>query len=995
MAEYPRGSEWRLWDLHIHSTYSCESSAKLSHKDIFESASANKIAVISITDHSNVDGLDEALAVWENGTDSQGKKFSEIISFFPGVELKADAGRKGVHFLAVFPTKIPAEGYEQKVDKAFLKESFLSKIGCSESDIKGYGAGDYKNGLFKVAVDFEKTAKLVRSLGGLIIVHSGNKASSVENEISHSATDASPEELLNTLGPQKAKLMTEYVDICELPNWSRYHQKQKDFYLQTFNKPSVVFSDSHSTYKNICPTWIKADPTFEGLKQVLNEPHDRVCIQEPPSVLNHIKQNAPKYIWSVSIEPTNSEPGWFNDTIPLNSNLVAVIGNKGTGKSALADIISLLGNTSQFANFSFLQPQKFRNSKSGKASLFQAEMSWLDSDISGPMVLDENPAPGSVEKVKYLPQNFIDEICTDLSATQDSLFYQELQGVIFSHLQEHERLGCDSLFELLEQESEETEQQIQNKIDKIVQINGDIVGLQQKLSAESRTEIENRLAEKKRFVKQTLKDRPRKPSAPAETENIKNQQDILNEIAELQQRADQLLAIKIRYEGQRVEISRKIAQTNKLTEHLIWVTEKVEEYRGTITELAKSTEIVPDKLFAVQINRKPVQLRHDELFNDNLDIDKLLGADEYSIEWELAPLQRNIQRLKDDLSKPEKEYQEYLQQLKNWKQRVLIAYGEKIDPQKDTIRKLQMELNYLGEIPQRIHELTKSRLDFVKEVYRLKTTLKEKFRRLHSPVQQFIAEHPIAQREAFPLSFQVSIAEEGFLQNFFEYISQGKNGSFCGTEQGQQRLANILDRTDFDREESSIYFLEEILVNLTEDKRDSQAAALAIDTQLKKNTTEEELLNMLFSLSYLKPIYNLQWDNKGVELLSPGERGQLLLIFYLLIDRATIPLIIDQPEENLDNQTVYKVLVPCIKEAKEKIQVILVTHNPNLAVVCDAEQIICVKMDKKNKNTISYVTGAIENPVINRKIVEILEGTEPAFRVRKSKYQFTGEQKRL
>ncbi|MEA3468385.1 MAG: DNA repair protein, partial [Thermodesulfobacteriota bacterium] len=277
-------------------------------------------------------------------------------------------------------------------------------------------------------------------------------------------------------------------------------------------------------------------------------------------------------------------------------------------------------------------------------------------------------------------------------------------------------------------------------------------------------------------------------------------------------------------------------------------------------------------------------------------------------------------------------------------------------------------------------------------IYQLKTTLKEKFRQLHSPVQQFIAEHPIALQEGFPLSFQVKIVEEGFSATFFEYISQGVNGSFCGTEPGRQRLAEILDKTDFDSEESTISFLEETLANLLEDKRNGQGVPVAIDSQLKKNITEEELLNMLFSLSYLKPIYNLQWDDKGVELLSPGERGQLLLIFYLLIDRNSIPLIIDQPEENLDNQTVYKVLVPCIKEAKEKRQVILVTHNPNLAVVCDAEQIICVQMDKKYNNTVSYTTGAIENPAINRRIVEILEGTEPAFNVRKSKYQFAGKQ---
>jgi ABC-type lipoprotein export system ATPase subunit len=994
MSKYPRGSEWRKWDLHIHSTYSCEPSAKLSPQDIFESASANDIAVISITDHSNVDGLDVTLDVWENGTDSKGEKFSDNISFLPGVELKADAGRKGVHFLAVFPPQIPRKGYEQRVDKTFLKESFLSKIGCSESEIKSLGAGDYKNGIFKVAVNFEKTAKLVRSLGGIIIVHSGNKASSIETEISHSAVDAPPEELLNTLGPQKEKLMTEYVDICELPNWSSYHQKQKQFYLKAFDKPSVVFSDSHFTYENTCPTWIKADPTFEGLKQVLNEPHDRVCIQEPPNVLNHINQNKPNYIHSVTIEPTGSEQGWFNDTIPLNPNLVAVIGSKGTGKSALADIISLLGDTLQFAKFSFLQLQKFRNRKNGKASLFQAKMTWLDGETSGPIVLNEDPTPGNVEKVKYLPQNFIDEICTDLAITQDSQFYQELQGVIFSHLQEHERLGCDSLSELIEQESEETKQQIQNKIEKIAQVNSDIVEFQQKLSSESRSGLANKLAEKKRFVKQILKDRPRKTTTPAETKAAQNQQELLSEISKLQERADKLFEIKTLYEGERLTIGKKIGLANKLSEHLVWVTEKVEEYQETITELAKPIEIESEKLFKVQINKKLVHNRHDELCMIQLDLDKLLSKDEFSIEWELAPLEKNIQNLKDELSKPEKEYQEYLQHLKDWKKRVLEAYGAKNSPKKDTIHCLQIELKRLAAIPQLLVNLQKKRIDYVKKIYRLKTTLKNKFRHLHSPVQRFIEEHPIALRENFPLSFQVSIAEDGFLQNFFEYINQGKNGTFCGLEQGQQRVADVLDRTDFDQEESTISFLEEILANLVQDKRDGQSTEYAIDSQLKKNTTEEELLNMIFSLSYLKPIYNLQWDKKGIGLLSPGERGQLLLIFYLLIDQNNIPLVIDQPEENLDNQTVYQVLVPCIKVAKEKRQVILVTHNPNLAVVCDSEQIICVKMDKKNKNTITYTTGAIENPVINHKIVKILEGTEPAFRVRKSKYQFAGKQER-
>lgn len=62
----------------------------------------------------------------------------------------------------------------------------------------------------------------------------------------------------------------------------------------------------------------------------------------------------------------------------------------------------------------------------------------------------------------------------------------------------------------------------------------------------------------------------------------------------------------------------------------------------------------------------------------------------------------------------------------------------------------------------------------------------------------------------------------------------------------------------------------------------------------------------------------------------------ILLIFYLLVNKDDIPIIIDQPEENLGNQTVFKVLVKCIKEAKDWRQAIMVTYNPSLTVVCDA-----------------------------------------------------------
>ena len=125
---------------------------------------------------------------------------------------------------------------------------------------------------------------------------------------------------------------------------------------------------------------------------------------------------------------------------------------------------------------------------------------------------------------------------------------------------------------------------------------------------------------------------------------------------------------------------------------------------------------------------------------------------------------------------------------------------------------------------------------------------------------------------------------------------------------------------------------------------------------------------------------------KTLQDLSPGERGALLLIFYLILDNDDIPLIIDQPEENLDNESVYHILVHFIKKVKEKRQIIIVTHNPNLAIVCDADQIINMQIEKENKNTVKFQSGAIEDDVMNKAIINILEGTLPAFNNRDLKY---------
>jgi predicted ATPase len=199
-------------------------------------------------------------------------------------------------------------------------------------------------------------------------------------------------------------------------------------------------------------------------------------------------------------------------------------------------------------------------------------------------------------------------------------------------------------------------------------------------------------------------------------------------------------------------------------------------------------------------------------------------------------------------------------------------------------------------------------------------------------------------------------------------------------------MRGLLKEANFGDVDSTLKFLETIDDMLHFDRRESGGGReTRIADQLRRGGEPQDILDYLYGMSYLEPRYSLTFDQQEISQLSPGERGLLLLVFYLLVDKDDIPIIIDQPEENLDNQTIFKVLVKCIKAAKQRRQVIMVTHNPNLAVVCDAEQIICATCDKAT-NTFNYISGGIESPVIKSTVVEILEGTEPAFKNRKRKY---------
>jgi len=151
-----------------------------------------------------------------------------------------------------------------------------------------------------------------------------------------------------------------------------------------------------------------------------------------------------------------------------------------------------------------------------------------------------------------------------------------------------------------------------------------------------------------------------------------------------------------------------------------------------------------------------------------------------------------------------------------------------------------------------------------------------------------------------------------------------------------------------------------------------------------------QILSDLF-MQHLKALLTYQTPNKftikyrGKELQhhSLGQRASALILF-VLSQRENDVIIIDQPEDDLDNQTIYEDVIKLIRQMKPEMQFIFATHNPNIPVLGDAEQVhACSFMDDK----VSVQTGSVDDANTQQTIVNIMEGGQEAFNRRKEIYQ--------
>ncbi len=1027
----PKGSVWGKWDLHVHTPCSIVQNYGGNNDMSWNGFIADleklppELKVIGVNDYLFFDGYERLLKVKRE----QGR-LKNLDLILPVVELRLDpfAGLlvkdKYGRYLSSDWNRINLHIVFDQLEPEILRKQFLATLGeCYDliPDSKDFAerwqtpiARDSVSKLGQAIVDaapkdkpgtyfslvqegFNHLCVSLDSLQGALKTHdlSGRCLLAIGKAQWESMDWEDP-----SIDEKRHVLNRMDLVLTSARNPEAYHVTRAKLREMNVTDRLLDCSDAQavSTAKHSedrlgnCFTWIKADPTFAGLKQALTELDQRIFIGDRPPKQLIVARNKTKYADSITIRKkaeSSLRDLWFDVQLPLNHDLVAIIGNKGSGKSALADTIALAGDTGNYDGFSFLNERRFRDPKAKLAAHFLGSLQWHDGTESH-RPLDENPQPSSVERVKYLPQSYLETLCNELADGGSSRFENELRKIIYTHVPEEECMGFQSLDELLRFKVSELEAERKRLTEQLSKTNGEVVALERKLSPGYRQSLEQNLEIKRRELVALESAMPAPVENPHEADSSTEQSATTN--ARLAELESELAAVRDDEQAVRqrkAEAVKGAAHVNRISQAIGNYQKRHEEFIQELESLFSGLGIHGEAhgIVTMEVDTAAIDELEDFFRKASEEQDALLNAEEPgSLKGRRRAAEAEINAITNAMGEQQRLFLLYKEQLAAWELAISELQGDK--DKSGTIAWLETEIQALDALHARRAELRASRLDILKRLHEQLGKIVDEYRKLYEPVQSFVQS---AERVEvpLPLDFDVRIAEEGFQATFLSFINAQARGSFAGVDEGSRVVRTAIQETDFKDLDGVISFVEKMDDLLHFDRRSetSNDLELSVQEQLKQGTSAEDLYDYLFGLGYLSPKYSLTYDNQEISLLSPGERGLLLLVFYLLVDKDDIPLVIDQPEENLDNQTIYRVLVTCIKMAKQRRQVIMVTHNPNLAVVCDAEQIICAACDKVRKH-FTYVSGAIESSEIKARVVDILEGTAPAFVNRKRKYGY-------
>jgi hypothetical protein len=964
LVKFPKGAIWRKWDAHVHTPSSILNNQFGSDWDIyvqklFKKAIEKNISAIGITDYFFIDGYKTLRQSYLSDPNKLKTLFTQEeierinnIFVFPNVEFRLtklivekDTDlklNKKLNFHVLLSSNL---------DPAYIESDFISQLHF-----------EYKGSIGKHTEKRSLSRENLTALGNRLI--SEHEPFNKYPPIFVGMMNASVEE------SEIVKVLSEHSDFMDkyllgLPadedlstvNWnSQGHNIRKNLIQQShfifssntntikFNlgggdkkkhreefgqiRPCIWGSDAHDYASLFEPkdkkfTWIKADLTFEGLKQVIYDPESRVLIQQN----NPQQKSLYQVINKVRFIDNRTSPEFSSKWIEINPNLNTIIGGKSSGKSLLLCHIAKAVNYQEaLSRINVAKASSYSEFEKNPELDFEVE--WADGNTSN-LKDKENSKP-----ITYIPQLYINQLAEESGKNQLNMLIESIlvQNVDYKQFLDRCKNKISSL-----------NQDISNNITTLILLieksnnfksQLDAIGNKQSIEEESKKLIEyaNKLREMSGFT---------------EDEKLAHEK-LENRLSSLNARLEFLSRLKID-SNNIVESARQKYSTSFIN----------------IVKTIKAEHHLPE-------NSKFIKKLFD---NIQTNIEQALSDFEHKAKIDIARVEILTTKINSNIQLVSSELSPLV--LKVVDQNLISETQEKIEIETEKLKSIKQFEDNIKTSSIRIGdtlEVLKNQYESLMQIYKSYET------ELNKPEFQIDDDLKISSRIA---------VDEKKLDIFFNSFDRRVNlrPLSCG-------LLDINGKFEFD-----IQSLHETIGKISKFILRGNEVPPP-----KTGITLEDLFRSLyvdcFSIDYI-----ISYLGDEIIIMSPGKRGLVLLSLALHLSNSTHPILIDQPEDNLDNRTIYEQLNNYIRQRKIKRQIIMVTHNANLVVSADAESIIVANQSGQvagvddNVFKFEYVSGSIENSftdsnqngILNQKgirehICEILEGGVIAFQEREIKY---------
>lgn len=962
---WQKGSQWRKWDLHVHTPASFHwnggkhlrdmtpEEKDQSFNELFRTIENSDVAVFCFMDYWTFDGYVQ----FKNYLIRNSLVCTKMV--LPGMELRIEAPvdyRLNIHIILSdslsiqqlddVKSKLIVGSISRRIsDEAIIE--FAQSLDASKAKIHGFA--DPKN------------------LSQIDLLKLGSSTIEITKESLENAIKTLPSGMAYIMQPFDTSGGLDGLDWKTQPHAANYFMQTAhiiesrddhvvDLFLgietdknRTFienfrksikyvQKPVICGSDAHrysdyGKFPGNKATWIKANPTFNGFKQIIYEPRERVLLQE----LQPDEKIPYRVIDKVRFIDKTDQKLFSTEWIDLNENLNAIIGGKSSGKSLLLYHIAktiapgLAENRAKEANslkYTF-----------GTLDQFDFEVLWKDGYSDKLSTSSEN-----TREIEYIPQLYVNALAEQQGKAS---LYKLIESILEQNIEYRE------FIQEVRQEISDTDISIDNKVAELLRKRDELqslyderktIGEHQAISDEiTRLSLEiTKLRNDSNFSEGETVDYEKLTHLQLKERQRKRKYD------ELGNAIDSLTSMLEQIKGQSI----KTLATFNLGSGLDKFSRRVLSILITIAR----TTLVNSLSLLVDSQKSLTQKARDKSVK--------CGDKEREILENLRPYMAKISD-QTKLRSFEAKLKEQREILDHYNQKTSLIEGVKeagVQTKKELLAQYTILLDYYKKIIEKLTQDQYSRID-----------------------------------TDIVLEASLRFDTERFLASFGNLFDR-RRANF-------KTIFGLAfnDNDDFQFEESShvqnIFKIYDKLVSKSN-----------TEIVFKKELTSVDAISQLFK-NYFEVEYNIHYRNDEILDMSPGKRGLVLLQLILHISNATHPILIDQPEDNLDNRTISNELKQFVSAKKLTRQIIMVTHDANLVVLTDAENIIVSNQDGQQINReniehrFEYVAGALENSFrlaendkskgilfscgIREHVCDVLEGGEAAFKKREEKYGFS------